>query len=429
MKKRLLLIACLVLLFVLVISSGAYIGLLRGEINRLQGQVPASLETEQEGMLVTAVPAKAELWRESITYHAIVEPNRQVAVIPKIPGKVQQVDFAVGDRVQKGDFLFSVSADELQVQLKQAEAAVALAEATFAKVLKGARPEERTQAQAMLDQATVAFETAELAYQRSQILHAEKVISNQELDRIKTQYEGAKSQMIAAKQQLAMIDEGAKEEDIQAAKAQLAQAEAALELVRLNLADTQVYAPIGGVVAHRAVEVGAMASNTSMACVIVDIDQVKVQVGLVEGDMVKVTLDMPVEVTVDSIPGEVFHGRIESISPVADPQTRLFSVTAVLPNEANQLRPGMYAKVHIICDQSEELTIPSKALFEDDHGHYVWTIHQGACQKRRIQIGLERNRRIQVCSGLVEDEIIITRSEGVLTEGKAVLVTEHFGEE
>jgi HlyD family secretion protein len=280
-----------------------------------------------------------------VKHHGFVEPKQTVPVIPKVPGRVSSVTFEVGDKVSKGDLLLTIEDGEIAAQVRQAEAAVALAEATLEKVRAGARPQERAQVESLVNQAKSNYEAIKLSYDRSKVLYEERVLAQQDFDRIKAQYEVAEAQLRSAEEQLNMVIEGAKEEDIRAVEAQVAQARATLDLARLRHADCKVYAPISGVIAQRGIDAGAMVGGTSLTCVIVDTDPVRIGLGLTEEDVVMVTQDMPVTVTVDSLSGQSFSGRIQAISPVADSQTRLFRVYAEVPNPEGLLRPGMYATV------------------------------------------------------------------------------------
>lgn len=283
----------------------------------------------------------------TVTYSGIVEPRRSVVVTPKAQGRVAEVRFEVGDRVRKGDLLVRIEADEIRLQVRQAAAALELAEANLARVRAGARPEERSQAQAVVDQARASFEAAKEAYERSKILFEENVISRQEMDRAETQYQVAKSQLTSAEQQLNMVLKGAKPEDIRAVEAQVAQAKAAYDLASLQLSNTEIRAPISGVVAQRMVDEGTMIGLTSPVCAIVDTDIVRVNLGVSEADVVGLSAGRKVVVAVDSIPGRSFGGKIVSVSPAADKQTRLFSVVVEVANQDGSLRPGMYATVRI----------------------------------------------------------------------------------
>lgn len=384
-----------------------------------------------------------------VTYNGIIEPRRSVVVTPKAQGRVGEVRFEVGDRVRKGDVLVRIEAEEIRLQVRQAAAALELAEANLARVRAGARPEERSQAQALVDQARASFEAAKEAYERTKILFEENVISEQEMDKAETQYQVAKSQLASAEQQLNMVLKGAKPEEIRAAEAQVAQAKAAYDLASLQLSNAEVRAPISGIVAQRMVDEGAMIGVTSPVCAIVDTDTIRVTLGVSEEDVVDLAAGREAEITVDSIPGRSFAGKIVSISPAADKQTRLFSVVVEAPNPDGSLRPGMYATVRIVAEKAAGVVaVPAQALVNDggyqdepassgtgeggvassdgkgkaEKGQYVFVVSGGVCERRAVETGLRAGELVEVKSGVAPGELVVVSGQERLSPGQAVQV-------
>lgn len=419
------------------------------------GSGDGSLQERASDELPTVEVKKADLadLSRTVTYNGIIEPRRSVVVTPKSQGRVGEVRFEVGDRVRKGDLLVRIEAEEIRLQVRQAAAALELAEANLARVRAGARPEERSQAQAVVDQARASFEAAKEAYERTKILFEENVISQQEMDKAETQYQVAKSQLASAEQQLNMVLKGAKPEEIRAAEAQVAQAKAAYDLASLQLSNAEVRTPINGVVAQRMVDEGAMIGVTSPVCAIVDTDTVRITLGVSEEDVVDLAAGREAEITVDSIPGRSFAGKIVSISPAADKQTRLFSVVVEAANPDGSLRPGMYATVRIVAEKaSGVVAVPAQALVTDsgyqdgsavsgtaggadgdadassegtgrpEKGQYVLVVAGGVCERRAVETGLRAGELVEIKSGVTPGELVVVSGQDRLSPGQAVQV-------
>jgi len=169
----------IVIVIILVAVGGLF-------LNRQSGTKPtevgvtqtAAVEARRQSVSVAA--AAHRKMQERVSLHGVFSPWAQVNVVPKVPGRVAEVPVEVGQRVEAGDVLVRLETDELTLQLKQAEAALAGARATLAKVEAGARPEEIEQAEAALKQAQAGYENARLTYERAAKLHEAGVMTGQE---------------------------------------------------------------------------------------------------------------------------------------------------------------------------------------------------------------------------------------------------------
>ncbi len=393
------------------------------QVFRIREDSVHSSGNEVEEIVVEARPAEFKDLKSVVTYHGIMEPKRTVVVVPKVSGRVEEVFFEMGDTVSKGDTLFTISHQEISAQVRQAEASLALTEANLAKVRSGARPEERAQVEALLDQAKSNYEAIKLVYDRTKLLFEENVLSQQELDRAKAQYEVARAQLTSAEEQLKMVIEGANAQDIKAVEAQVAQAQAALELAQMRLDDCNVRAPINGVIAQRMVDVGTMAGVTSGAFVIVDIDTVRVSLGVTEDDIVKISIGQIATLTVDSVAGETFQGMVQSTAPVADMQTRLFNIYVEVSNPKRLLRPGMYSRVQITTEDIKKATIvPTSAIVTKDGKDYVFVVRNGIAELRDVVTGLREGQYLQVVSGVSVGEWVITKGQDKIASGTPVRI-------
>ena len=124
------------------------------------------------------------------------------------------------------------------------------------------------------------------------------------------------------------------------ARAQFAQAQARLDELRINLANTSITSPVNGFVGKRNVDPGAWASNQAPVVSVVDISSVRLVANVVEKDLRLVNVGDPARVEVDAFPGETFNGRIARVAPVLDPATRTAEIEIEVPNADFRLKPG-----------------------------------------------------------------------------------------
>ena len=123
---------------------------------------------------------------------------------------------------------------------------------------------------------------------------------------------------------------------------------ATYNLAMLNLENTSVRTPIGGVISERFVKAGNMIATDQRVYRVTDFNPLQAILHIPEHEMSKISRGQRVDLRVDAIPGEVFQGRVERTSPVVDPETGTFKVTIFVNEAQDRLRPGMVARVKIL---------------------------------------------------------------------------------
>ncbi len=138
----------------------------------------------------------------------------------KVPGRINQIDVKKGDQVKVGDFIFSISSDEVEAKLKQAKASRDVAEAFKNKAETGARVQEIKAAKSQYKKAEAAKQLMQTTYNRIKNLYSEGVMSEQKHDEAYTKLQASRYTANAAKQLFIMTKEGARNEDKKAALAE-----------------------------------------------------------------------------------------------------------------------------------------------------------------------------------------------------------------
>ncbi|MEL7564768.1 MAG: efflux RND transporter periplasmic adaptor subunit [Dehalobacterium sp.] len=279
----------------------------------------------------------------------------EVSIIPKMAGKVAEVNFAVGDTVHKGDVIIRLESSELEAQLKQAQAALTMAQANY-------------------DNAVANLE-------RTKSLFEQGAASKQQLDAAQT-----------------MVATG-----------NPASAAASVEYIKAQLANTVVKSPVTGIVSSRSIEVGEIAAQMAVMT-IVNIDQVKVDTYVLENEVNKLKIGQKVDVVVSALGEEPFAGTIDTISPAADGQSNTFPVTIKIPNAEHKLKPGMFAEINISLEtKNGVLLLPKQALMESGNKKSVFAVQDNKAVETEITTGVEDGAQIEVLSGLKEgDQVVLT---------------------
>ncbi len=277
-----------------------------------------------------------------------------VNVGAKVGGQVTSLLFHEGDKVKEGDTLMTIDHDLLSIQLRQAEAGVEAARAQLELLKQGARTEDVKQAEDVLKQSKVNFDLAKLDYDRNKKLADANSITKQQFDNVAAKFEIAQSQYNSAKENLRKIKNLARPEEIKQAQANLDRQIAGADLLKKNISDSYVTAPISGFVVKKFVEAGESVAPMSSLVMISNLDYVDLVIYVSETDLGKVKLGQNADVSVDSFKDKVFKGKVTYISPQAeftpkniqtqDERTKLvYAVKIHIHNPSYELKDGMPA--------------------------------------------------------------------------------------
>lgn len=263
-----------------------------------------------------------------------------------------------------------------------------------------------TQAKAQLAQAQAAFERSNLDFQRAANLFSSESMT-------KSQYDAAKA------------SNDANAAALESAKAALSQADTAL-------ADCKLRSPLNGWVVQRNVEVGSLVGSGTVGFVLADTHVVKAVFGVPDTIIEHVHLGDRQVITTISIPGEI-QGRVTSISPAADPKSRVFSVEVTIPNTDNQLKSGMIATLALGNGSQKSrqppLVVPLSAVVRSTKmpgGFAVFVVGETdgkpVARERAVTVGETIGNNIAVVQGLQAGEQIVSVGASEIKDGDQVVV-------
>ncbi|MEG6586873.1 HlyD family secretion protein [Dendrosporobacter sp. 1207_IL3150] len=264
-----------------------------------------------------------------------------VTVGAKISGRISEVLVKEGDIVQAGQIIARIDARDATAVRNQAEAALLAAKARYDELTNGSRPEEINQARAgveqanaNVDQAKANLDNAVLNFERMKKLYNEGAISIAQRDNAETAYRVAQEALNSTEQikkaagdKLELVVNGAREETIRAAAAQVKQAEAALEAARITMGETSIIAPVNGSIALKSINAGEIVIVGQPMFSITNLKDVWVNARIEETKIGKLRVGQKVDYTIDGYPGRTFTGTIYDIGTAAN------SVFALIPTE------------------------------------------------------------------------------------------------
>jgi multidrug efflux pump subunit AcrA (membrane-fusion protein) len=379
------------------------------------------IETETQSSKIKRVKvsmAEALPPSGSIEYVGVLSAFRKVNVASETGGTIERLYFEKGDRVRKGQLLAEISTSSIRLAVQQAKAALQAAKSNLEKMEKGSRPEEILIAEAALREAEAALLEAEKNFNRIKGLFASRSVSDSEYDSTKRMVDMARAKMESAKQQLALAREGPRIEDRKAARANVAQAKAALALANDRLRKSKLHAPCDGIIAFRDVEEGEVIVVPPVTIItqVVDLERLKIKVSLGEKDIHILDKHEDFTFTMDAFPQENFSCRLLFRSPTADPATKSFPLELMVNNPDARMADGMTVRVKFpILNEQRTLKVPSTWLSEENGKIGLFVVKDDRAVFREVTLGAYYDQRIEILSGLNENEkeLIITRPSGV----------------
>lgn len=379
-------------------------------------------QLEEEAVAVSAKKIKLGDIDDITKLSGRIEAEDAVDVVSKIPGKVSEVLCDVGDYVEEGEPLVVLETDELQAQMAQAQAALAAAQANLSANESGVLPQQVEQVRASFEQAKANYNNAKADYGRMKALYEADAIAKQAFDAMTLKYDVARTQYETAKEQL-RLTQGRVPRNVETLRAQVAQAEAAVQLIQTNIDNSVIKAPISGEVSMRMVEPGEMASAGYPLASIVNIDNVKVVIDVSEEEINQIEDGQEAEFDVDALENEEPLIGIVSIVPPASNPTRLFQVKIDIENPEHKLKPGMFADVDIVTGTRKNVVVaPKDSILIKKHGNIAYVVKDGKAEERIVKLGVSNGENVEITKGLKEGEQLVVKGQNLLKEGTPVKI-------
>ena len=207
------------------------------------------------------------------------------------------------------------------------------------------------------------------------------------------------------------------------------QAMAQAENIRATIAKKTIRTPFSGRLGTRLVNLGQILREGDPVVSLQSLDPIYVDFTIPQQELTRLKIGLPVTVTTDALPGETILGRITTISPQIDADTRAVKLQATVTNKAEKLRAGMYVTVSVgLPVRQKVLIIPATAVMYAPYSDSVFVVEQAKDGKGKIvrqqfvRLGEKRGDFVVVTSGLKEGEIMVSTGVFKLRNGQSVVV-------
>ena len=391
---------------------------------------------DAQPLSVTVAAARRGAISERLTLTGVVAAKQQANLSSVITGTVLGVDVNVGDRVRAGQTLVRIDDSTLRAQLLQNQGSLNSAQAHLDQITSGDTG-AATSADANLDSARVAYQTAVANVRRNQQLFTQGYVSQQAVDDANQAAAAAAAQLRVAEVTAQNARVGgrttsAAQSEIRSQQAAVDQARGAVQLAQAQIAQAVVTAPFDGVVTQRSVDQGSFAVPGTPLIQVSALDPVYINIGIPEEDLPYIHPGTSVDLSVGSLPGRTWHNEVSAVNSATTQGTLSYLARVVLPNQNLDLKAGMVADVSFIKAQREGVIIvPRAALVQGDNGNSVYVLQKypeckcdGKAKLTSVVAGLETDTEVEVSGSGIEQgmQIIVLRPD-TLKDGSPVSIS------
>ena len=349
----------------------------------------------------------------SVAASGAVEANVTALSAFQIAGRVAKVFVEEGQAVGKGQVLAELDAADYRNGYDAAQGQADAAQAVDRKAQEGPRAQE-------LEQARIDYAQWQDQYTRMKLLYEHKSLPANDFKKIEAGY-------LAAQQRYEMARQGTRAQDKEAANGQYRAAAAQMHEAEKRLADTRLLAPIAGFVGMRRIDVGDTVGAGTPVISVLDLNPVKVRVAIPEAEIGKVREGARAMVTIPSLDGRQFEGKVEAVGVAADPASRTYTVKIAVANPERVLRAGMVSEARIYgATMVNTITVPGDAVVRDPRGVtkvYVYDPAQQRVYARRVDVGAPLGSEVEISGGLTGSEQVVVAGQQNVREGSPAKVT------
>lgn len=354
-----------------------------------------------QGPRVEVVSVTRAPLQQSVVATGRVATVSRVQVGSEVAGVLLERRVSEGARVQPGDVLAVLRADDLEANLRQAQA-----------VLDTLQQSRRPQAQATLDQAQAQLAQAEREAQRRGELAGRQLVAREDYEQARQAVVSARATAEQARLALSALAGGPEQTQ---AQANVAAARAALDKATLR-------ATVAGTVLTRDVEPGDLVQPGSVLFEIASDGPTELLVPVDEKNLQVLQLGQPAQAVADAFPDRPFPATVSYIAPSVDSSRGSIEIRLAVDPVPDFLRQDLTVSVNVLTGRKDDaLVVPNDALHPGAAGGMqVWVVRDGHLARVPVQLGLRGTRASEVITGLEPGQDLVVGELGELQAGQRV---------
>jgi RND family efflux transporter MFP subunit len=343
---------------------------------------------------VKNVTVRCQEWPDTYEATGTVRARTAAVMSSKVMAYVRQVAVQVGDRIKEGQELVTLDAQDLDANVRRAEAAEAEVQSAIPEADNGV-----VGAKANLD-------LAESTFKRMEELASKKSISNQEFDEASARLKASRAAYDMSRAKRTQLD------------SRLAQAEQEIRAARITRDYTRISSPFSGIVTAKSVEPGNLAAPGAPLLTLEREGAYRLEVSVDESKLSLVKVGQVVEFSVEALDRRQ-TARVSEIVPAVDATSRAYTVKIDLPELPN-VRSGIFGRASFPLGSRKVIVAPATAVVERGQLQSVFIVENGIARNRLITTGKRNADALEVLSGLSEGEKIVNPIPLDLVDGTRV---------
>lgn len=370
-----------------------------------------AIERTRAVKVLTAPLIQREMVR-AISTTVDAESETEISIFPRTTGVVTEVAVEEGDRVEAGDVLMRIDPRELESALAEADVALLESEDALAGLALAV-----TEAEANVSRAELTFQQSERELKRTEEA-GDGVVSRNALDQLRLTVQTNDADLAALRIAKRRAETSVKSQEIAINKAKLQ-----IERAKLDLSYATTVAPFKGVIAQRTVREGDLASSSIASFVLTDPDHVRAVVSRSQGELAFFHAahkransseqrasqaaagdgnQLDIKIEPDALPGFVYTGHIQFISPTIDAASGQFRVTLGIdqPGEGDErppVLPGMLLRVGIVTERHPEaLVVPKRGLIREGDSFFVYVVNGKNAKRVAVREGFADDMDVEI---------------------------------
>ncbi len=343
-----------------------------------------------------------------VTANGTIKAFDEVDIVSNISGTVNYINLYNGKYVSKNDTLIRLDDREYQIALDEAKNKIVDAQINYGFLQKEAPNEELNNNgnKNVIDSLKKLIAQNEKRFHDKTIKEEEYIKQQNDLD-------------------LKLTFTGAKRNEVILNKSGLASAINQLNRAKLNLEYSAIISPFNGAIADFNYSKGQRINAGEKLFKLLDISKFKVNVGVLESEIINLRTGNSAEVNINAIPNRIFPGKILFINPIIDPSTKTCQVTIEIINNDNEIKPGMFATVKIQSKiEHGKILVLKDALLVRDQRNLVFIAKDNLAKWHYVDIGESNDKYIVMKSGVQAGDSVIVQGNYNLAHDAKINVIE-----
>ena len=362
---------------------------------------------------------------EYISGDAILAPQAQAAIVPKISAPVKKFFVQRNSRVRKGELLAELENADLVAAVRDSQGALKQADASYATTTKAGVIEDLQKAQLDLAQAKANLNLQQSIADARQNLLQQGAIPRRDYDTAQAALVQAKAAYDIANQHLTSLKSVSQSATINNAEGVLESAKGKYEAAQAGLSYSEIRSPIDGVVTDRPLFAGEMANTGQAIVTVMDTSSLlaKVHLSQQQAANLKVGDDATITFTGQDEPA---HGKISLISPALDVGSTTLEVWVTVPNKAGKFKAGTPVHVSLATRTLPNVvTVPNEALIATKSGTPAVMVvgPDNVAHQKDVKTGITDGQDTQVLSGVQPGDLVVTKGAYGMDDGTKVKIT------